>query len=1381
VGWNGGLRLAFDIEADELLGNATKIHCIVLGDLDHDEITAYGPTEISAALDHLSRADYLTGHNICGYDLALLRRLHGWAPSSGCTIVDTLIASRLIFPHIAELDDRVAAITKQTLGKLRGRYSLEAWGARLGVAKTGIDIEDWSAWSPEMQERCVVDVRICKALWHFSKPDGYNRQAVELEHRAAAICDRITADGVPFNTDAAKQLEQQWLARLAPLETKLAQQFPGTNLNSRRQLAALLEERGWIPAKRTEKTKQPKIDDELLETISAVYPEFAGLAKYLLLVRRLAALSVGKEAWLKHVYTDGRIHGGIVHIGTPHGRAKHLKPNLAQVPNPKKGKPYGCECRALFRPGNDWVCVAADQASLQDRGIAHYLSPHDGGAYAKAFVEGTDTHWRSATELGLVPEGTERDKENKVHAAIREGAKRFRYALLYGAQAATAGRIIYDTTHSVQLLDSTSDLHQQFFGRATHPGESALKQVGTKALKRFTDGTPGLSRLQVKLQRHAERHGWLPGLDGRLVPVSALYTSLNYIVTSSEAIICKRWLVRVYGELCARFRYGWDGDAVIVLWVHDELVICCRPEIAEQVGELMVRHAREAGEFYKFRVPLDADYKIGRSWAGEAVNGKAAEPATDIQGNIDKTDAGLIREGIEPVVAVSAAPLDNAVDNARMEDAPAEDSESAENGEFDEAESTTTALEAEPPGVCIHCRQDIPDGSERVDAHNGGWLHPDCVDAFIRARMAEEGIAWENPNRPERPVPPPPPPSPAPERDPPPPNPPPRGNGHAGNGYDPHRADYKHADPADEPYAPIRIRLISRGYRLARSFDFVLPGGTVLFTEDRYELADHIPPDKNRPRKTCRYRYSVNGVEYSGTGPRRIIYNWRAIMAAGPGATVFVVEGANKANPLIAAGLLATAAPYHQWGNECVEALAGRHILYLEDHDYPDAKGQCTAKKLSADAQAKLSPRAASFRIVPGLLLWKNLGHTGEPPHGWDVKDWIEQGGDATELIDICKQVPTDLRELESVSAASVDMESYDWLWPGRFAIGEIGLIVGMPDEGKGQMLAYIAARVTRELTWPNNEGQAPQGNVILLTAEDHIKKTIVPRLEAAGADRSRIEILKMVNDIDPKDGKRRKRMLSLVTDLDRLRQKVLAIGGVNTILIDPATAYLGVGKVDSYRTTDIRAVLSPLRDLAEELSVAVIGIMHFNKKVDVTNVLLRVSDSLAFVAAPRHVFGVIDDREHGRKLVVSAKNNLADAEQKRKSLAFHFDAKQVGTDPRNGKPIEAPFIVLEPGYVDVTASEALSAVNENKSPTMLEDAKRFLRDMLVAGGGRALRADIEEAAEAEKISERTLRRAKTALKIRAEKDRAADGKWYWILPEERCTESGDDLLSQEF
>jgi len=59
--------------------------------------------------------------------------------------------------------------------------------------------------------------------------------------------------------------------------------------------------------------------------------------------------------------------------------------------------------------------------------------------------------------------------------------------------------------------------------------------------------------------------------------------------------------------------------------VHDELVVCCRPAIAEQVGELLVRHACKAGEPYGFRVPLAAEFKIGRDWAGTAL--EIAEPA----------------------------------------------------------------------------------------------------------------------------------------------------------------------------------------------------------------------------------------------------------------------------------------------------------------------------------------------------------------------------------------------------------------------------------------------------------------------------------------------------------------------------------------------------------------------------------------------------------------------------------------------------------------------------------------------------------------------------------------------------------------------------------
>jgi putative DNA primase/helicase len=69
-----------------------------------------------------------------------------------------------------------------------------------------------------------------------------------------------------------------------------------------------------------------------------------------------------------------------------------------------------------------------------------------------------------------------------------------------------------------------------------------------------------------------------------------------------------------------------------------------------------------------------------------------------------------------------------------------------------------------------------------------------------------------------------------------------------------------------------------------------------------------------------------------------------------------------------------------------------------------------------------------------------------------------------------------------------------------------------------------------------------------------------------------------MVRDND------RNRMFSLVTDLDLLRRKVAEVGDVRMIQIDPLSAYLGNGQVDSYRTPDVRAVLGPVVELAADL-----------------------------------------------------------------------------------------------------------------------------------------------------------------------------------------------------
>jgi DNA polymerase I-like protein with 3'-5' exonuclease and polymerase domains len=624
-----GLRLAFDLESDGLLETVTQIHCIVIGELDTDRVYEYGPERIAEALAHLTRANVLIGHHAQGYDLPVLRKLHGWSPAPMCRIVDTLIAARLILPNLTNLDGEVAKRAKdRTFGKIYGKQSLEAWGVRLGMAKTGAELEDWSKWTPEIQARCVGDVGICKRLWQFLQPNGYPRAALDLEHDIAAICERITADGVPFDTVAAEQLRRDWEARRAALEAQLLAQFPTVkNLNSRGQIAALLEARGWKPEQRTEKTRQPVIDDALLEALPATYPEFTGLAEHYVIGRRLGQLSNGKRAWISNVGADGHIHGGLIHIGTPHSRAKHLEPNLAQVPNHKKGAPFAAECRALFRHPGDWVFVTCDQSNLQDRGFAHYLAAHDDGAYARTFADGIDQHWATAIALGLLSAGTARDKNNKVHTALREGAKTFRYAFLFGAGALRAGQIIAHVVRTVTVIAPEDALAAKFWAGDKAPSEATLRLIGKRVLDRFVTATPGLRALRAKLSGEHRRRGWVEGLDGRRVPTDADYKALNRIVTASEAVICKRWLVAVHAELCERFRYGPDGDVFVALWIHDELVTCCRPDIAEQVGEILVRHAREAGARYGFRVPLDAEFKIGRDWAGTPLTAHVASAA----------------------------------------------------------------------------------------------------------------------------------------------------------------------------------------------------------------------------------------------------------------------------------------------------------------------------------------------------------------------------------------------------------------------------------------------------------------------------------------------------------------------------------------------------------------------------------------------------------------------------------------------------------------------------------------------------------------------------------------------------------------------------------
>lgn len=332
---------------------------------------------------------------------------------------------------------------------------------------------------------------------------------------------------------------------------------------------------------------------------------------------------------------------------------------------------------------------------------------------------------------------------------------------------------------------------------------------------------------------------------------------------------------------------------------------------------------------------------------------------------------------------------------------------------------------------------------------------------------------------------------------------------------------------------------------------------------------------------------------------------------------------------------------------------------------------------------------------------------------------------------------------IEIVCMADVEARPLKWLWPGRVALGKVTLLVGDPGLGKSTLALDIAARVSRGETMPDSSETSPVGRVLIASAEDGLEDTIRPRLEAAGADLTRVEAILRVRDAEGE------RTFSLEEDLGLLDRKTGEIEGLRLLIIDPVTAYLGM--TDSNNNADVRRVLAPLAALAERHQIAVVAISHLTKGQGPA--LYRALGSVAFMAAARAAWFVTKDKQDpGRRLFVQGKNNLGDA----KALAFRV---KLAPGPES---TTVPRIDWEPEPVSITADEALAPETPGEVG-QLERARDWLREALSSGPVEALTV-IRDAAE-NNISKKTLYRAKDDLGARSKKT-GTRGPWVWELGE---------------
>jgi putative DNA primase/helicase len=474
----------------------------------------------------------------------------------------------------------------------------------------------------------------------------------------------------------------------------------------------------------------------------------------------------------------------------------------------------------------------------------------------------------------------------------------------------------------------------------------------------------------------------------------------------------------------------------------------------------------------------------------------------------------------------------------------------------------------------------------------------------------------------------------------------------------------------------------------------------------------------------------------------RVLYRLPELLQY-PDATVFVAEGEKDADRVALLGHCATTVAGGKWTDECVKALAGRDCFILEDNDE-------AGRKKAQEAATALHGTAKSVRVIrlPDL------------PDKGDVSDWLDADQrNAEKLVDICFGAPpwsptkaaaaatnskTDAEIVLTFDRmADIEPKAVDWLWPGRIARGKLTLIAGDPGIGKSQITVDIASRISTSERWPD-AGNAKQGNVLLLSAEDSAHDTLRPRMEAAGAELARIHVLKAVTT----GGK--STTFSLQTDLDALGRKITELGGADLVIIDPITSYMG-SKIDSHRNTDVRAVLEPLAAFAEKHNVAVLGVTHPPKATQ-SKALHAVTGSLAFVAAARMVFIAVEEPESERRLLLAVKNNLGPLAA---GLGFRCVQRLIGDG------IIASYVTWDSAPVTTTANEALATTGSNSGA--VTEAVEFLREELAAGPRPT--HDLKKAAQAAGLSWATIRRAQDRLKIKPAKGGLNEG-WVWQLPE---------------
>lgn len=207
----------FDIEADNLLKEVTKIHCLSIGKVKKDgTIKIVTTTDYNVMRDFFLRKDITKiGHNIIRYDFEVILKILG-VNSPVSVAIDTLPLSWYLFPS-------------------NQKHGLEHWGEVIGNSK--IQIADWQNLAEDDYiNRCEVDVAINYELWKMQRDYllkiyrteeaaitlikylNFKSVCVREQERVGIRFDRERAESVLYQLEKDRAVKIEALAKVMPPE-----------------------------------------------------------------------------------------------------------------------------------------------------------------------------------------------------------------------------------------------------------------------------------------------------------------------------------------------------------------------------------------------------------------------------------------------------------------------------------------------------------------------------------------------------------------------------------------------------------------------------------------------------------------------------------------------------------------------------------------------------------------------------------------------------------------------------------------------------------------------------------------------------------------------------------------------------------------------------------------------------------------------------------------------------------------------------------------------------------------------------------------------------------------------------------------------------------